>query len=100
MPRWVVAWAWGSRSMTPTRRPHSARAAARLTAVVVLPTPPFWLMMAIRRMEKLLFREGRGKRSADYKGLGKPGKPQAALPDRLGRLQDVELPTRPAHAER
>ena len=41
MPRWVVAWAWGSRSMTQTRRPHSARAAARLTAVVVLPTPPF-----------------------------------------------------------
>ena len=30
--------------------PGSARAAARLTAVVVLPTPPFWLMIAIRRM--------------------------------------------------
>src|SRR5947209_7334550 len=50
MPRWVVAWAWGSRSRTQTRWPRRARAAARLTAVVVLPTPPFWLMIAIRRM--------------------------------------------------
>src|SRR4029079_12050131 len=31
-------------------RPHSARAAARLTAVVVFPTPPFWLMIAILRI--------------------------------------------------
>ena len=30
--------------------PAAARAAARLTVVVVLPTPPFWLMTAIRRM--------------------------------------------------
>ena len=29
---------------------RAARAAARLTVVVVLPTPPFWLMTAIRRM--------------------------------------------------
>src|SRR3954449_3350132 len=33
--------------MTSTRRPASARAAPRLTAVVVLPTPPFWLATAM-----------------------------------------------------
>ena len=47
-PRWSVRWAWGSRSMSITRWPASARAAPTLTAVVVLPTPPFWLMVAIR----------------------------------------------------
>src|SRR5207244_4415972 len=49
-PRWVVAWACGSRSSRQTRRPAWASAAARLTAVVVLPTPPFWLRIAIRRI--------------------------------------------------
>src|SRR2546422_8758844 len=47
MPRPVVALPWGSR---PTRRvERSARAspAARFTAVVVLPTPPFWLTTAM-----------------------------------------------------
>ncbi len=33
----------GSRSRTRTSRPCRASAAARLTVVVVLPTPPFWL---------------------------------------------------------
>ena len=37
----------GSRSASSTRLPLRARAAARLIAVVVLPTPPFWLAMAI-----------------------------------------------------
>ena len=37
-----VAFACGSRSTTSARSPASARQAARLTAVVVLPTPPFW----------------------------------------------------------
>src|SRR3954470_21288585 len=49
-PRWVLAWACGSRSTTHTRFPARARAAARLTVVVVFPTPPFWLITAIRRM--------------------------------------------------
>ena len=40
----------GSRSMTSTRRPPRARAVARFTAVVVLPTPPFWFAMTkVRR---------------------------------------------------
>src|SRR5436305_2179455 len=49
MPRPVVALPWGSRSTTKTRYPSSARAAPRLTAVVVLPTPPFWLATAMKR---------------------------------------------------
>src|ERR1700722_8649196 len=37
--------------MTSTREPCWARAAARLTAVVVLPPPPFWLAIVITRQE-------------------------------------------------
>src|ERR1700682_1993541 len=38
--------------MTSTRRPASAKAVARLTAVVVLPTPPFWLAIAMMRARR------------------------------------------------
>ena len=38
---------WGSRSMISVRNPSSARQAPTLMAVVVLPTPPFWLATAI-----------------------------------------------------
>ena len=41
--------AWGSQSMTRVRCSEAAREAPRLTAVVVLPTPPFWLTMEITR---------------------------------------------------
>src|ERR1700677_3658529 len=41
-PRPEVALAWGSQSTRRTLRPSRARQAARLMAVVVLPTPPFW----------------------------------------------------------
>src|SRR5207245_6053009 len=41
-----VELAWGSRSMSNTGWPSSASAAPRLMAVVVLPTPPFWLTTA------------------------------------------------------
>src|ERR1035441_8460487 len=40
-----VALAWGSQSTRRILRPSIARHAARLMAVVVLPTPPFWLTM-------------------------------------------------------
>src|SRR5262245_18370299 len=39
--------AWGSRSISSVRWPRNARAAARLIAVVVFPTPPFWLAIAM-----------------------------------------------------
>src|SRR5271157_6086203 len=38
-----VALAWGSQSTRRVLKPSIARQAARLMAVVVLPTPPFWL---------------------------------------------------------
>src|SRR6476660_9560839 len=43
MPRPVEALPCGSRSTISTRSPIAASAVPRLIAVVVLPTPPFWL---------------------------------------------------------
>src|SRR5512139_1014967 len=43
----LVKLAWGSASTRSTLRSARAREAARLMTVVVLPTPPFWLAMAI-----------------------------------------------------
>src|SRR3954470_962670 len=45
----MVALPCGSRSMSNTRRSACASAAARLTLVVVLPTPPFWFTTARTR---------------------------------------------------
>src|ERR1051325_12082174 len=42
----MLLLACGSRSMSSVFLPRMASAAARLTAVVVLPTPPFWLAIA------------------------------------------------------
>src|SRR5690625_3583480 len=42
----MVALPWGSRSTSITRLRVATREAARLTQVVVLPTPPFWLVAA------------------------------------------------------
>ena len=42
-----VALPCGSRSISKTFRFVATRLAAKLTAVVVFPTPPFWLAMAI-----------------------------------------------------
>src|SRR5256714_6323530 len=46
-PNPLVALPWGSKSITRTRSPARARYVARLTTVVVLPTPPFWFAQAI-----------------------------------------------------
>ena len=45
IPTPLVEFPCGSESMRRTRSSDAARAAARLMAVVVLPTPPFWLAM-------------------------------------------------------
>src|SRR3990170_4650592 len=45
----MVALPCGSRSTSSTRFPAWASAAARLTLVVVLPTPPFWFTTASTR---------------------------------------------------
>ncbi len=42
-----MAFPWGSESINRTRRSLAAREAARLMAVVVLPTPPFWFAIAM-----------------------------------------------------
>ena len=55
MPRPVVALAWGSQSTSNVSFPAVARAAARLTAVVVLPTPPFWLAIQKIRLITNIF---------------------------------------------
>src|SRR5687767_381936 len=52
MPSPVLALPCGSRSTTSTRWPAAASAVARLTAVVVLPTPPFWLATAMIRARR------------------------------------------------
>ncbi|CPU66123.1 Uncharacterised protein [Mycobacteroides abscessus] len=48
-PRPTDAAPCGSKSTSRTLRPYSASAAPRLMVVVVLPTPPFWLHMAMMR---------------------------------------------------
>src|SRR5689334_1195492 len=50
MPRPVDALPWGSRSISRTCSLFAASAVARLIAVVVLPTPPFWLATARTRI--------------------------------------------------
>src|SRR5512146_3141434 len=49
MPRPTESAPCGSKSTRSTRRPCSARAAPRFIVVVVLPTPPFWLQIAMTR---------------------------------------------------
>src|SRR3954454_21848362 len=46
MPRPVEAFPCGSRSISKTFSPTAAKAVAGLMAVVVFPTPPFWLAIA------------------------------------------------------
>src|SRR3954471_738888 len=52
MPRPVEALPCGSRSTISTRSPTAASAVPRLMAVVVLPTPPFWLATARTRRRR------------------------------------------------
>ena len=49
MPHPMVALPCGSLSISRTLRWVAASDAARLTVVVVLPTPPFWFATAITR---------------------------------------------------
>src|SRR5215468_565005 len=49
MPSPLVLFDCGSRSITSTCAPRSARAAPRFMTVVVFPTPPFWFATAMMR---------------------------------------------------
>src|SRR6185369_15016198 len=66
IPEPIVALPCGSRSTTSTRWPMRARPAARLTVVVVLPTPPFWL--AMQKMRVMGSPVSRRKRRASVGG--------------------------------
>src|SRR3989304_1471819 len=61
-----VAFAWGSRSTRRVAFSITAREAARLTAVVVFPTPPFWLATAMTWTKRFCSR-GRGTREKEKK---------------------------------
>src|SRR6478752_1287272 len=58
----------GSKSTSSTLRPNSASDAPRLIAVVVLPTPPFWLHIETTRARPWLFTGPGSGRS----GIGRP----------------------------
>src|SRR5688572_9791782 len=61
MPRPLDAFACGSMSTTSVRCSETASEAPRLMAVVVFPTPPFWLAMAMTRdMSALRWGAGSG----------------------------------------
>ena len=61
MPVPLVALPCGSMSMSRVRFSATASAAARLTAVVVLPTPPFWLATAMILPTRRFPREVQGR---------------------------------------
>src|SRR5580658_1726511 len=59
-PSPVDALPCASRSISNTCSPAAASAVARLMAVVVLPTPPFWLAIASTRGDRAATRVGSG----------------------------------------
>src|SRR4051812_18837038 len=80
MPRPVEALPCGSESISRTRSPTAASAVPRLMAVVVLPTPPFWLAITRTRRER-----------SDPTGTAKPPHTHDPAPDvTLGR-HDIGL---------
>ena len=64
----MLALPCGSVSMTSTRKPACANEAARLTAVVVLPTPPFWFATVMIRGAAGLGSVGAVRRAARVAG--------------------------------
>jgi hypothetical protein len=73
-PKPLEAFAWGSQSTSRVLISAAASEAPRLMAVVVFPTPPFWLAMAITRLkgfEGILVFPGRlAKRVSSSRMLG------------------------------
>ena len=67
MPSPVEALPCGSRSTISTCSPMAASAVPRLIAVVVLPTPPFWLAIASTRGRPAV---GPGRRLCERNDLG------------------------------
>src|SRR3990170_7079832 len=109
-----VAFAWGSMSTRRVRFSITAREAARLTAVVVFPTPPFWLATAMTWTKRFLLQrpatpENGKKRTGSFYHAGDwkrkeilPAVPAALLkPGRADPLREEDLPDlSPPHAQR
>src|SRR3954470_763187 len=95
MPKPVLALPCGSRSITSTRSPEAASAVARLTAVVVLPTPPFWLAIATIRARR---DAATGCSLLSFSGLSVTGPYPAQTQDDAARIgaarmvRGIELP--------
>src|SRR5450631_1252073 len=86
-----VRWPCASRSMSNIRCPNSARAAPRLTAVVVLPTPPFCIATAIVRAKS----DASLTEGGDYRpNRGPTGAVLLQLAAVYGTLPIVTLPVR------
>src|SRR5579862_9188909 len=85
----IVLLAWGSRSMSSVRLRRMASAAARLIAVVVLPTPPFWLAIAMTMIS-----EPTGSRRLRHcrNGLGACQEKPLHLVAQIVRIQTFEPP--------
>src|SRR5690606_15339025 len=75
----MVALPWGSRSISNPRFRRAASAAARLIAVVVLPTPPFWLAMQNMLAELFAFIDFLDDSSTPG-NAGRPALAHAAVP--------------------
>ena len=78
MPRPTDSEPCGSKSTSSTLRPSSASAAPRLIVVVVLPTPPFWLHIAMMRALPWI-EMTRGSGSAGQGRPVGPGSPTAGM---------------------
>src|SRR5690606_41700453 len=74
----------GSKSTSSTLRPYSARHAPRLMVVVVLPTPPFWLHIAMMRAGPWLVR-GAGSGGAGGARRPQPHRVDVGPSDPAGR---------------
>lgn len=63
----AVEFAWESQSMRSVGCSAAARQAAKFTAVVVFPTPPFWLAIAMMRAKRFLASENLARSSQGCK---------------------------------
>jgi hypothetical protein len=102
----VEAFPCGSKSTTSTRAPASARYAPRLTAVVDLPTPPFWLATAIAkrlyspRAIRKVTRASWAARSMSTFGAGSSGDGELLSTMWMSRADPSEASGRPRKVSR
>src|SRR6266540_3689506 len=86
MPSPVEALPCGSRSTISTFSPTAASAVPRLIAVVVLPTPPFWLATTRTRRPPLFLEKG-----SDLAGTTQPFHAHDAASRVTERWYDIRL---------